>query len=197
MHLSCVRGGILGICQGGATHFAVLWHCMWGRGPRRNNAACSALRWLSVTSSATHRQTGPFWCWFPSGRFCEPFRTLWVSPTNCPVRLGVSLTTSTPTCFYRDFEVLFPCAGKPWLHGLSRSPVVPPGLSAYKCGTTSSTSHHLAYPVLQLPSCHESSLPYFPFPPLLPVWINVSSLSPWLSDFHTVHFLLVLVVFCF
>ena len=24
--------------------------------------------------------------------------------------------------------------------------------------------------------------------PLLPVWMNVSSLSPWLSDFHTVHF---------
>ena len=24
--------------------------------------------------------------------------------------------------------------------------------------------------------------------PLLPVWMNVSSLSPWLSDFHTVRF---------
>ena len=31
-------------------------------------------------------------------------------------------------------------------------------------------------------------LPVCPSPPLLPVWMNVSSLSPWLSDFHTVQF---------
>ena len=30
--------------------------------------------------------------------------------------------------------------------------------------------------------------PGCPFPPLLQVWMNVSSLSPWLSDFHTVRF---------
>ena len=33
-----------------------------------------------------------------------------------------------------------------------------------------------------------SSQPRLPLPPLLPVWINVSSLSPWLLDFHTVQF---------
>ena len=42
--------------------------------------------------------------------------------------------------------------------------------------------------VLQPLSCHESSLPSCPSPPLLPVWMNVSSLTPWLSDFHTVRF---------
>ena len=42
--------------------------------------------------------------------------------------------------------------------------------------------------VLQLPPCRESCLPGFWSPPLLPVWMNVSSLSPWLSDFHTVRF---------
>ena len=36
--------------------------------------------------------------------------------------------------------------------------------------------------VRQPPPCRKSS------PPLLPVWMNVSSLSPWLSDFHTVQF---------
>ena len=36
--------------------------------------------------------------------------------------------------------------------------------------------------------CRESSPPGCLSPPLLPVWINVSSLSPWLSDFHTVRF---------
>ena len=40
-------------------------------------------------------------------------RTLWVSPRNCPVRLGVSpATTSIPTgVFSLRFEALFPCAG--------------------------------------------------------------------------------------
>ena len=27
-----------------------------------------------------------------------------------------------------------------------------------------------------------------PSPPLLPIWMSVSSLTPWLSDFHTVQF---------
>ena len=39
-----------------------------GEGPRGNCAACSTLCRLSVTSPATHKQTGPFWCWFPGGR---------------------------------------------------------------------------------------------------------------------------------
>ena len=43
-------------------------------------------------------------------------------------------------------------------------------------------------PVSQLPSGWESSLPKGPSPPLLLVWIIVSSLTPWLSDFHTVRF---------
>ena len=47
--------------------------------------------------------------------------------------------------------------------------------------------------VLQLPPCRESSppdchLPVSPSPALLPVWMNVSSLNPWLLDFHTVRF---------
>ena len=31
-------------------------------------------------------------------------------------------------------------------------------------------------------------LPGCPFPPLLPVWMNVSSLTPWLLDFLTIQF---------
>ena len=38
--------------------------------------------------------------------------------------------------------------------------------------------------VHQLPPCCETSPSGCPSPPLLLVWINVSSLSPWLSDFH-------------
>ena len=86
---------------------------MWGRGPRGNNGACSALCWISVTPSATQKQIGPFWCCFPCGWACVRCRTLWVSPTNSSVRLGVSPTaTSTPTgVFNQQFEALFPGAG--------------------------------------------------------------------------------------
>ena len=40
----------------------------------------------------------------------------------------------------------------------------------------------------QPPPCCLSSPPCCLSPPLLPVWLNVSSLCPWLSDFHTVRF---------
>ena len=44
---------------------------------------------------------------------CVHSRTPWVSPTNSPVRLGVSPAgASTPTgVFSQRFEALFPCAG--------------------------------------------------------------------------------------
>ena len=103
-------------------------------------------------------------------------RTLWFSPTNSPMRLGVSSTATTPTSFsVRGFEALFPSAGTLGLHGLSQSPVVPPGLFACKCGTTRSTCHCLAMTSL-----------FFPSLSLLLVWMNVSSFTPWLLEFHTV-----------
>ena len=42
------------------------------------------------------------------------------------------------------------------------------------------------------PPCHESSLPSCPSPPLLPVWMKVSSLTPWLLDSIQFDFLAVL-----
>ena len=42
--------------------------------------------------------------------------------------------------------------------------------------------------VLQPLPCCKSSLPGCPSLSLLPVWMSVSSLTPWLSDFHTVWF---------
>ena len=92
---------------------AALWRCTWGRGPIGSNGACSTLCWFSITSSATHKQIGPLWCWFLSGWVCVHSRPLWVSPTNSPVRLGVSpAAASTPTgVFNQRFEALFPRAG--------------------------------------------------------------------------------------
>ena len=131
-----------------------------------------------VTSSTTHKQIGPFWCWFPGGWACACSRTLWVSPTNSPVKLGVSpAAASTPTGFYsqRFWGFIYP-HWNPGLLGLSHSPVLPPGLSARECGTARSASLCLGMSPLR-PNC--------PSPPLLLVWMNVSSLIPWLSDFHT------------
>ena len=122
------------------------------------------------------------------------------------MRLGVSpAAPSTPTgVFTQRFEALFPLCWSPGLCGLFHSPAVPPGLSMCECGATGpdsppcgvcqlqpglprstvryltgSASHCLAVSPL-LPGC--------PCLPLLQVWMNVSCLSPWLSDFHTVPF---------
>ena len=88
-----------------------------------------------------------------------------VSRMNSPVRLGVSpAAASTPMgIFSQRFEALFPHAG---------------------------TLGCLVYPpVHQPPCCHASSPPRLPIsPPLLQVWVNVSSLSPWWSDFRAVRF---------
>ena len=87
---------------------------------------------ISVTSSATHNQIGPLWCWFPSGWACARPRPLWVFPTTSPVRLGVyPAAAPTPTdVFNQRFEALFPLCWSPGLCGLLRSP---PFLPVYLC----------------------------------------------------------------
>ena len=136
---------------------------------------------ILVTPSSTHNQIGPLWCWLPSGWACACSKPLWVSPTNSPVRLGVSPTTVTPTDFYsQGFWDFISLCYIPGLHCLSSSPVVPPSLSARECGTTLSDSCCLAVSPL-CPGC--------PWTFLL-----------WLLGCQTsiqFYFLSVLVVFCF
>ena len=136
---------------GNAGHCSVTLYM--GEGPIGSNGACSTLCWFSVTSPTTYNQIGSFWCWFQGGWVCVCSRSLWVSPTNSPVWLGVSpAVTSTPTgVFSRRFKALFPLAGALGCGSVS-SPVVPPGLSACECGTTRSASHHLATSPLRPPA---------------------------------------------
>ena len=145
---------------------------------------------FSVTSSATPNQIGTFWCWFLSGWVCVRSRTLWVSPMNPTVRLGVS--PAAPQVFsVRGFEALFPHPGTlgcvVCLIPQLLLPVLPPSLSAWKCGTACSASHHLtrsaSHCLATSPLC-----PGCPSLPLQLVWMNVSSLTPLLSDFHRVWF---------
>ena len=100
-----------------------------GEGLRGSNCACCTLHRISATASATHNQTGPLWCWFPSGWARARPWPLWVSPTNSPVRLGVSpAAASAPTCvFNQRFEALFPGAGALGCSCLLHSPTIPPG----------------------------------------------------------------------
>ena len=84
-----------------------------GEGPRGSNGTRLTLLRISVFHSDTHNQTGPLWCWVPSGWACAHSRPLWVSPMTSPMRLGVSpAATPTPTgVFNQRFEALFPHTG--------------------------------------------------------------------------------------
>ena len=157
---------------------------MWGRGLEGAVAlaslsagfqSLSLLPTIKLDPSGADSRVG--------GRACACSRPLWVSPTISPVRLGVSPAAAfTPTgVFTQWFEALFPltgtlgCAVCLWAHQLLPLRLLqlcPP--------------HPLHNPpplwVRQPPPCRVSSLPTCPSPPLLPVWMNVSSLSPWLLD---------------
>ena len=78
----------------------------------------------------------------------------------------------------RGFEALFPCTGT-----LNFMICLTPQLFLPVISTQMWDCQ-----VLQLPPCCESSLPGCSSPPLLRVWMNVSSLTPWLVNFHTVQF---------
>ena len=143
---------------------------------------------FSVTPSATHNQIGPLCCYFPRGWVCVHSRPLWVSPMNSLVRLGVSpAATSIPMgVFNQRFEALFPRTGALGCAVCFRSSTIPPGLSVSECGAAGATSSHTACPLCST-ICHLSGSGHFavsplhpscPSPPLLLVWMNVSSLSP-------------------
>ena len=119
---------------------------------------------------------------------------------NSPVGLGVSpAAASTPTgVFHQRFEALCPRAGALgcvvcfalplflpvylWanvgLGGLLVVVLPAPFVPQSTTSLGSASCRLVASPLC--PSC--------PSPPFLLVWMNVSSLSPWLSDFHAVRF---------
>ena len=67
---------------------------------------------LSVTSPDTHKQIGPFWCWFLGGWVCVHSRTPGSFQWTLLLRMGVSPATATPQIFTaRGLEALLPCAG--------------------------------------------------------------------------------------
>ena len=132
--------------RGNAGHCAVMLYM--GEGSRGSNGARSPLHRISVFHSSTHNQTGPLWCWFPSGWACACPRPLWVSPTTSPVRLGVS-PAAAPTpmgVFNQRFEALFPRAGA-LAYAVCFAPRCLSGLSVCECGAAGSASRQTACPV--------------------------------------------------
>ena len=103
---------------------------------------------------------------------------------DSPVRLGVSPATATPKDFYsqRFWGLSFLCWNS-GLHGLTPQLFLRayPHWNVGCFGLLATTLPDL--------DCQPPPLcPSFLSPPLLPVWMNVSSLTPWLLDFHTVWF---------
>ena len=119
----------LGAGWGNAGHCAVTLYM--GEGLRGSNGACSALHQISITTSATHNQIGPLWCWFPSGWACAHSRPPWVSPRTSPVRLGVSPAAASTGkgVFNQGLEALFPVL-EPWV---TRSASLPCRSSQFIC----------------------------------------------------------------
>ena len=138
-----------------------------GEGLRGSNGSCFTLLRTPIFHSTTHNQTGPLWCWFPSGWACARPRPLWVSPMTSPVRLGVS-PAAAPTpmgVFNQRFEALFPRAGALVVWSASL-PANPPGLSVHECGAAGSASGQTACPVG--PTLHQSRSHHSLSSPLLP-----------------------------
>ena len=106
--------------RGNAGRCAVMLYV--GEGPRGSNGARSTLHRTSIFHSTTHNQTGPLWCWFPSGWACARPRPLWVSPTTSPVRQSLLLPPQPPRAFsIRGLRLISPC-WSPGLCGLLCSP---------------------------------------------------------------------------
>ena len=189
-----------------------------GEGPRGSNGTRSTLHRTSIFHSATHNQTGPLWCWFPSGWACAHPRPLWVSPTTPPTRLGVSPAASpTPTgVFNQRFEALFhaPLDGALG-YTVCFAPRSLSGLSVRECGAAGCypplclpggmwgrrvcqwsdflpRSSHTP-PVLVPPQQRESSPPWLPVS-APPTGVDECFLFPWCRTSLLFDFLSVLVV---
>ena len=116
-------------------------------------------------------------------------RTLWVFPKNSPVRLGVSPTAETPTGFFQSevlrlyFLVLE--------HWVVRSVLLPSFSSQFIHRQMWDRQSASCFHPPQFPICCLAKSPLHPnclSLLFLLVWINVSSLTPQLSGFHTVQF---------
>ena len=191
-----IRGRALDVHQGGAACH-LLWRCTWGRGLRGSNGACSALCGFQSLPPLPTSKLGPsggdswvdgfVYILGPCGSL--QWTLLWgweFFPLPQPPQI---FTT-------RSFEALFTHTGTlGWMICLTPHLFLPIHPHA-NVGPPAPQLPPLHRVCQQLP-CHKSSSPGCPSPNPLPVWMNVSSLTPWLSDFHTLWFSVSSGGFCF
>ena len=120
----------------------------------------------------------PFWCWFLGEGFYVHSRTMWAPPDGLSWEIG---------SFFRhcnSHKILWPEVMRlyfPTLKSWVAQSVLLPSCSSW-------VIHKQMWDHLV---CHLATCPLHPSflsLPLLLVWMNVSSLTPWLLDFHTVRF---------
>ena len=191
-------GGALSDRQGRATHFTTLWLRV-GEGSEKGRCHCLASGGLTgrKLSPGTHPDSSHFTfslcttCGLPAvalGLNPRAGGSVWVqSPCGCFKRSLLKiwcfffLSPRPPLVFtvrsYRDLSSWRWTTGVlgglvwGWDHSLPRYPSR--FLSTtHECGTTHSSTS----------LSHSMTLP------LLPIWMNVASLNPWLSDFYTAGF---------
>ena len=166
-----VRGGALGIHQGGATHGTAFGTVCWG-GVRGGTVpfawllpcfqSLTLLPTSKLDSSGADSQVGGFVCILgPYGSLQQTLLWGWefLLPPHphrflLPVVLRLYFSALEPSVAWSISLPVYPYA-----HMGPPATTLPPPLH---------------------PGCTS--------PPLLPVWMNVSSLSPWFLDFHTVQF---------
>ena len=182
-------GGALCVHQGGVTLVAALWCCTWGRGREGVMApAPLSTRFQSFTplptmklgpSGAGSRVGGLVHALGPRGSLQRPLLWGWefLPPPQPPQVFTM-----------RDYETFFPGAGT-----LGCAVCLAPQLLLLVYPQTNVGS--LGLPAAATPARFSSlglaTTPLLPsclLPPLIPVWMNVSTLTPWLLDFHTVQF---------
>ena len=179
-----VRGGALGICQVGVIYLAPLWCCLWER--VWEGTVLFAL--LSVgfqslpplltsnlgPSGADSQVGGLVHILGPCGSLQQTLLWGWEF---------LPLSPRPPQIFTATgFETLFPRTGT------LGCAVSFPSCSFWVLHMNVGTSP-LLHQLLPCPPWSSSPLPCPRSPlPLLPVWTKVSSLTPWLSDFHIVWF---------
>ena len=149
------------------------------RGQRGNNAACSALDPLSDTSP---KRLAPFqvlpWCRILDGWAGVRSRTLWALLLQWTLLRDWQFLPLPQLHRILQPEVLrlyFPAVGT---LGCTVCLVPPLFLLVFICMQMWDRPVHQPPP--HRPGC--------PSPPLLPVWMSVSSFTPWLRDFPTVRF---------
>ena len=156
---------------------------MWRAGSEREQYCLLGPCPLSLTSPATHKQIVPFevlpWCWFPVGGLvyilgpCGPFQQtlLWDWQFLPPLQPPQVFTA-------RGFEANL-LTLEPWVEWSVSLPICSSWFIRTRMLTAGSTSYCFAAHSL-LCGCLSQ--------PLLLVWMNISSLTPWSLDFHTVQF---------